>query len=1331
MQMLKELDKKQISAIRAVMGKTGWDHYEAITRLEALKAEKGIPFMLLAKADIWRDYKSGCADKIAAYMNGQGAAPALPEQIDRERIDNMFFSERQKRAIQQIKSGVITFQTIADYLQVDIPDELLKREDNLVGKIAFRPTHCKPDGVFFCVEKKYVNPERVKKQKPLCIIGYPKAEAAFAETGVPFVPCRYIGTYVLDMSHLWRKNFDAKVIGISGSVGKTSTSDMVGRVTGAGKRMYKIEGNQNTTWQISGIVYNLKPEHEVYLQEASGSFLGQLERSSRILEPDIFIITNIKNVHLEKYDGRKEFLLYEKTALDRHAAPGAIGVINWDDPLLKKAPYQHKIVSYAMEDPNADFYSDSIVEKDGQVLFDVLEKDGRRTPVVLNAVGLHNVSNALAAFAVGVALGIDRETIVKAIATYKTSGVRQNLTWLGGQHVYLDCYNASEDSIKGILRTMGTIGVAEGKRKIAVLGDVLELGAISEESHRRIGQAVAELGTVDEAFFYGPESRFAYEECAKAGVPCRHTTDSAELIRWIKEDTKDQDLLCYKASHGMKFSYVLDEVYGTDYYLVDETTINAKSATDSGLSFKVVEDYGCSVTGVKQSEATMSIPTKIGDVPVRTIGRGAFKNARAAEIYLPSSVECIAQGAFENAKTLKEIVLPGAKYIGDRAFANCKELTSAAIAEGCLHIGEQAFADCPALRVIAIPDSIRQIEENAFDGSEQVSIICGKDSYAAAYAARHGIACSHDMGKVAALCAKAAEAVQRKKEADEAQKKEKAAQEAESNQPETPYGTKISAITKEGIEFYWKKLERADGYEVFRSYSPDGSFEKIAKIESRRVGTYLDIEFDHSKKEVYYTVRSFMNQPDGSVTYSDMIEPKAATYRDDLLLERKETYMYSGTTRTMRAFIGWGEPEDAQWSSDNEAVATVAADGTITAVSSGRCNITCATKAYQQSATTDVIVDRKACEPLGEITARYHFNAASGCWEQNTPADTNDAVIMMVGDMMCGKKQMETQWSEVEGWNFNDSYEYCRGIMRSADLAVGNLETLLAAGWPYMLDETYINNMNNCNATSRYLDAVKYGRFDALVMANNHNCDGGTRALLETIDQVDRYQFARTGAFKSAEEPRFFIANVNGIKVGYLAYMTKATGFNGKDSDWSKDEKDSLLNIFTPEKAAQDIAACRAAGAEYIIAYMHWGLKNYRKPTKAQIKEAQEIVDAGADYVIGANPHVLQMYDVLVSKDGRKVPCFYSVGNFQSIMRQIPENPDSVIVRIRLQRNADGKVILAENNYIPCHTYLKRNGHRWAPVAVCNSFNKLVRKPKQTEFYDRIIGIIGNKIESM
>ena len=548
------------------------------------------------------------------------------------------------------------------------------------------------------------------------------------------------------------------------------------------------------------------------------------------------------------------------------------------------------------------------------------------------------------------------------------------------------------------------------------------------------------------------------------------------------------------------------------------------------------------------------------------------------------------------------------------------------------------------------------------------------------------------------------------------------------NLPDKPYGQKISGITKSGIEVYWKKPEKATGYEVFRAYEIDGDFTKIAEITRRDIGTYIDNDFEKNRRKVFYSVRSFLAQENGERTYSQFTEPCTASFREDIILEREVTVLYSGTSRLMRAFYGWGEVEDAKWSSDNEEIATINEDGLISAKKKGLCQIICRSAAFNKEASSLVNVDRDPTEPLSDIKSRFVYDAALNCWNNPLAQKSNEAILMLAGDLMCGTKQMRKQFNRKTGWNFNDSFTFVREVTSSSDFAIANLETLLAAGWPYQVEESYILNKNNCNAPARYLDAVKFGGFDAVILANNHNCDGGVRALNETIRQVDKYLFGRAGAYLDKEDSKYLLVDINGIKVGFLAYTAAKTGFNGKDSDWTEEEKNIHLSVYEYSKAKEEIENCRKAGAEYIIVYMHWGYKNFTNTVAHQTEQARQVADIGADYIVGGNPHLIQHYEMIKTKDGREVPCAFSLGNFLAFMNQVEGNRDSILLRIHLKKDEKGTVSLIENNYIPFHTY---NGYEkcfLTPIALSEKYNCSAIKDDRDKYCLRINKAVGQEI---
>lgn len=550
---------------------------------------------------------------------------------------------------------------------------------------------------------------------------------------------------------------------------------------------------------------------------------------------------------------------------------------------------------------------------------------------------------------------------------------------------------------------------------------------------------------------------------------------------------------------------------------------------------------------------------------------------------------------------------------------------------------------------------------------------------------------------------------------------------------EMPYGCKISGITDNGIEVYWKNPEQVSGYEVFRSYDEEEGYKCITVLDDtsglsgRSHTIYYDTAFEHDKRTVYYKVRSFLLGDDNEKAYSEFSKILKAKYRSGLELECTVIYLPVNTSRKVDAYYGWGNAPDVQWSSDDETVAEVDASGTITAVAKGTCNIICKSNESGEEQRCTVTVNRDPLPPLAEITSRFE-QTSPGCWENPDAEESNSAVIMMTGDMMCTSSQQKKQDGGTGDYNFNESFSLVKDIIAGSDFAIGNLETLISSSWPYMREEAYINNIANCNAPARYLDALKYAGFDGVVMSNNHNCDGGEAGAIETVHAVDDYRLARTGLFLSGEDPRTLLVNVNGIKVGFLSYTPSPPGFNGKDAGWPQESVDTILNYYDREKAETDIKMLRAQGAEYIIVYIHWGVKNMFEIKDNQKEAAQELADLGADYIVGGHSHLIQPYDEVIARDGRVVPCFYSLGDFNSSVNQIPGNRDSVILRIGLAKTGSGEVELTENAYIPCYTYSKYEDMHYVTVPLKQELNGGAELKNYEKFRSRIAREVGDKL---
>lgn len=314
-----------------------------------------------------------------------------------------------------------------------------------------------------------------------------------------------------------------------------------------------------------------------------------------------------------------------------------------------------------------------------------------------------------------------------------------------------------------------------------------------------------------------------------------------------------------------------------------------------------------------------------------------------------------------------------------------------------------------------------------------------------------------------------------------------------------------------------------------------------------------------------------------------------------------------------------------------------------------------------------------------------------------TPAPVH-ATLMFVGDLMCLSSQQRgaKQQAGGSGYDFSPSFAYVREVFNNADCVIGNLETSLSHSWPYATEQRNIGGMPNCNGPKQYLGALKFAGFDALVLANNHCCDAGVQGIIETTQAVEEYGFPYTGLFREKDAQRFVILDVKGIKVGLLSY---AEFYNSKDKAVREAGCEYMINTYSKERIAEDIAAARAAGAELIVAYNHWGAEHTHQPTPKVVTHAQEMADAGVDIIIGSHSHAVQPVVWLTAADGRQVLCAYSMGNFVSSMGRSTAN-DTFIAEIGIVREG-GSVRVESEKYHPCRVFPQLEGY-WYVVVPTN-----------------------------
>ncbi|MFN3874494.1 MAG: UDP-N-acetylmuramoyl-tripeptide--D-alanyl-D-alanine ligase [Flavobacteriales bacterium] len=363
--------------------------------------------------------------------------------------------------------------------------------------------------------------------------------AAAADERCTLVPDALSALQQLARHH--RRAFGMPVLAITGSNGKTTTKELACAVMSAHRSTLATEGNLNNHIGVPLTLLRLKPEHRFAIIEMGASKPGDIAELMRIAEPTHGLITNIGKAHLEGFGGL-DGVVRTKTELYRWLAEhGGTVFVNADDALLQvQAAGLERQVAYGTGP--AARHRGGPLEGDGALRFWFAGADGRRIEVGTRLVGAYNLANALAAVAVGQHFGVPDALIADALGAYAPSNSRSQLLDTGRNSVVLDAYNANPTSMEAALRNLAEM--ASPLPKLAVLGDMLELGAEGPAEHRRMARLCAELGI--EAVFVGP----LFAAAAPPGQEAQ--PDAAALAKRWEQDAPRGRLILLKGSRGMR-----------------------------------------------------------------------------------------------------------------------------------------------------------------------------------------------------------------------------------------------------------------------------------------------------------------------------------------------------------------------------------------------------------------------------------------------------------------------------------------------------------------------------------------------------------------------------------------------------------------------------------------------------------------------------------------------------------------------------------------------------------------------------------------------------------
>lgn len=381
------------------------------------------------------------------------------------------------------------------------------------------------------------------------------SERLLEQSCEPYIHVTQTAQALKDLAEYYRQQLSVKVVGVVGSVGKTSTKEMIASVLSEKYRVLKTQGNFNNEIGLPLTVFNIRKEHEVAVLEMGISEFGEMHRLAKIARPDIIVMTNIGTCHLENLIDRDGVLKAKSEVFD-FIKEDAVIVLNGDDDKLYtlKNVKGIKPLFFGIETPDAYAKATEVKDLGLEGVSAEIEIGKDKIQAMIPLPGIHNVWNMLAGACVGKALDLSAEQIKAGIEHVQTIKGRSNFIKNGGITIIDDCYNANPMSMKASLSVLSGIP----GRKIAVLGDMGELGTKEKELHYEVGEYAAEAG-IDALFLCGELSLEIKEAAEKAPqLEIYHYMDISELSEAVCGYVKEGDSVLVKASHFMGFSKIVD-----------------------------------------------------------------------------------------------------------------------------------------------------------------------------------------------------------------------------------------------------------------------------------------------------------------------------------------------------------------------------------------------------------------------------------------------------------------------------------------------------------------------------------------------------------------------------------------------------------------------------------------------------------------------------------------------------------------------------------------------------------------------------------------------------
>lgn len=429
--------------------------------------------------------------------------------------------------------------------------------ENVITRVSIDSRDVDKNTLFFAIKGERFDGhdfiEEVAKKGVGAIVSHKKTDCV-----APVIYVDDTKNALLDLAAYYKSTIpDLLLIALTGSVGKTTTKEMIACVMAQKGETLKTEGNFNNEIGMPRTLFRLEKSTKNAVIEMGMDGFGQISVLTNCAKPDCAVITNIGVSHIEIL-GSRDGILQAKLEILEGLKKGSPVFLNGDNDKLSKVKLDdYKVIFFGIDNKSCDVLAENITEIGLSTEFTAVKGDIKQK-ITIPTVGIHNVYDALSAFAVGLEYNISPESIAKGLANYIPSGMRQRIKEVKGVTFIEDCYNASPDSQKAGLNSLCKI--AKG-RKIAVLGDMLELGSYSEQLHRTVGEYAAQCG-VDVLYTVGEESKHMAKGAVDMGLKSVQSfTDKTALAKLLARELREGDTILFKASRGMKLEEVFEGIY--------------------------------------------------------------------------------------------------------------------------------------------------------------------------------------------------------------------------------------------------------------------------------------------------------------------------------------------------------------------------------------------------------------------------------------------------------------------------------------------------------------------------------------------------------------------------------------------------------------------------------------------------------------------------------------------------------------------------------------------------------------------------------------------------